>query len=71
MHKCRWLPGLAVKPDGIHELDPCVYEEIAVYRNVTVTVSRCRRCGHMDISWVRQEDTEELEPEGAGTEQKN
>lgn len=59
-HKCRFPPGITVKPDGEHELDPCIYEEIERYVNVTVSVSRCRKCGHIEISWERQEDTEEV-----------
>jgi hypothetical protein len=26
-YRCRFPDGLAVKPDGVHELDPCVYAE--------------------------------------------
>lgn len=53
--------GITIKPDGIHELDPCLYEEIATIKNCTVIISRCKRCGHIDVSWKRQEDTEEVE----------
>lgn len=56
--KCR-DNGIVIKPDGIHELDPCVYEEIQRLKNVTVSVLRCKRCGHIEITWYRQEDTEE------------
>lgn len=61
MHKCKLPNEMTIKPDGINELDPCVYEEIERYANVTISISRCRNCGHIDISWFRQEDTEELE----------
>ena len=27
---------------------------------MTVTVSQCERCGHVDLSWERQEDTEDI-----------
>ncbi len=47
-----------ILPDGIHELDPCIYEEIERYCNVTVIISRCKKCGNIDISWKRQENTE-------------
>lgn len=63
MEKCKHPDGVVIKPDGVHELDPCVYEEIEKYANVSVTVSRCRYCGHIDIAWSRQEDTIELEVE--------
>ena len=42
-------------------VDPCVYEEIEAYKNVTVVISRWIHCGNIDISWKRQEDTEEIE----------
>lgn len=58
--KCSFGDGVRILPDGVHELDPCLYEEIERYRNVTVIVSRCRKCGNVDISWERQEDTEEV-----------
>lgn len=59
--KCCWPEGMVIKPDGINELDPCVYEDIEMYTNVTVIVSKCKNCGHIDIRWMRQEDTEEVE----------
>ena len=59
--KCCWPEGMIVKPDGINELDPCIYEDIEMYINVTVIVSRCKNCEHIDIRWMRQEDTEEVE----------
>lgn len=61
MDKCRWADGLSILPDGVHELDACVYDEVERYRNVTVSVLRCRRCGHEEIVWYRQTDTEEVE----------
>ena len=61
MHKCSFTDGIIVKPDGINKLDPCVYEEIERYANVTVSINRCKRCGNIDISWIRQENTEALE----------
>ena len=58
--KCSWGDGITIKPDGENELDPCVYQDVARYANVTITISKCIKCGHMEISWTRQEDTEEL-----------
>ena len=63
MHKCTFPDGMTIKPDGIHNLDPCIYEEIERWGNVTVVVKRCKNCGNIDISWMRQEDTVELEVE--------
>jgi hypothetical protein len=58
-HKCSF-DGVTIKPDGIHEIDPCVYEDIKMYSNVTVIISRCKNCGHIEVSWMRQDDTEEI-----------
>lgn len=60
MEKCKFPDGITIRPDGVNELAPCVYEEVERYRNVTVSVMRCKRCGHVEISWLRQEDTEEV-----------
>ena len=57
--KCCHPEGVVIKPDGVNELDACVYEVAEVYRNVTVEVLRCKRCGNIEISWRRQENTEE------------
>ena len=59
--KCTFPGGIIFKPDGENELDPCVYVDIEKYANVTVTISRCKRCGNTMISWERQDDTEEIE----------
>lgn len=58
--KCSF-GDMTIKPDGINELDPCIYEDIEMYSNVTVVVSRCKKCGNIEISWMRQENTEEIE----------
>ena len=61
MNKCSWGENISIKPDGINELDPCIYEDISIYKNVTVIISKCKKCGHTEISWKRQENTEEIE----------
>lgn len=58
--KCSFGEGITIKPDGVNELDPCIYEDIEMYTNVTVVVSRCKKCGHIEISWIKQENTEQL-----------
>ena len=58
--KCEFPEEITIKPDGEHELDPCVYEEVERYENVTVIVSKCKNCGHIDISWLRQPNTREV-----------
>ena len=60
MKKCEFPDGITIKPDGENELDPCVYEDVERYTNVTIVISRCKKCGHVEISWLRQEDTEQL-----------
>lgn len=61
MSKCQFPNGIIVKPDGINELDPCVYEEIERLKNVTVSIRKCKVCGYIDIAWERQDDTERIE----------
>ena len=61
MAECKHPDGISdIKPDGIHSLDPCIYEDIEKYANVTVIISRCKNCGKISISWLRQDNTEEL-----------
>jgi hypothetical protein len=63
MPKCNHPNGIIIKPDGVNELDPCVYEEIERYENVTVIISKCIHCGELDISWVRQDNTRKVDIE--------
>ena len=56
--------GVIIKPDGENELDPCVYVEEKYYKNVTVVISRCKYCGAIDIGWLRQENTVEIDENG-------
>lgn len=56
-HKRCSFGGVSIKPNGVNELDPCVYRRKELHRNVTVEVSQCERCGNINISWYRQEDT--------------
>lgn len=60
-HKCCYPNGLVVKPDSQHELDPCVYQDIEMHTNVTVIVSKCSRCGHIELSWIRTDETEDID----------
>ena len=55
--------GFRFFPDGVNELDPCLYEEIETHMNVTVHVMRCMKCRHIDLSWERQENTVDIDPE--------
>lgn len=53
MCKCSFPDGITIKPDGINELDPCIYEEVEVHHNVTVRVLKCRKCDHIELEWER------------------
>ena len=57
MEKCS-CDGITIKPDGVHELDPCLYELIEEHKNVTVEVLRCVRCGHIEITWHKGDEDE-------------
>lgn len=52
-NKCKWPDGISIKPDGINELDPCIYEEVEVIENCTVRLLRCKYCGHEEWEWER------------------
>ena len=59
MSKCRFPDGIVIKPDGVHELDPCVYVEIERIHNVTAHVWRCKNCGEIMVDFTRQEEWED------------
>ena len=58
--RCQHPPGVVIKPDGIHELIACRPELKEVHRNVTVYVSQCPVCGHIDLAWEAQDDSEHI-----------
>ena len=51
--KCHYPDGISIKPDGVHELDPCLYEEVETIYNVNVRVLKCKKCGHVELEWFR------------------
>ena len=55
-NKCEWPGGMTVLLDGVHELDPCVYEEVETIHNVTAHVLRCKQCGHIELEFTRQDE---------------
>lgn len=59
VEKCSYPEGVVIKPDGIHELDPCTYFVAEVHRNVDVYVLRCVKCGYEEIEWERTPYTED------------
>lgn len=48
---------------GKYEIDPCAYKVKEKYHNVTIEVLECKKCGHTEISWFKQDDTEKVEVE--------
>ena len=64
--KCGSGDGVTIKSDGTHELDPCIYETTEIHRNVTVVIGKCMKCGNVDVSWIRQDDTIDEEGEQLG-----
>ena len=62
MSKCQFPNGMKIKPDGTNELDPCIYEDIEIHTNCTVIVSKCTKCGSLEISWIKNEDCESYDP---------
>lgn len=56
--KCTHGEGIDINIAGI-TVDACDYELIQKVRNVTVEVLKCKKCGHVEILWFRQENTEE------------
>lgn len=44
------------RPDGI-PVDPCIMQVMERYENVTIEVMQCKRCGKVEISWFRQDNT--------------
>lgn len=62
--RCKFPDGITIKPDGVHELDPCSYAVMETHRDVTVEVLQCQKCGHIEISWYYQEDTEDGDSDG-------
>ena len=51
---CSFGEGVEVRPNGIDQLDPCLYKVIEVHKNVTGEVLRCKRCGKIELSWYRE-----------------
>lgn len=57
--KCQWPDGVKLVIKG-HEVDPCQYEETEKYTNCIVTILKCKKCGTIEISWEKTEETEKL-----------
>ena len=57
--KCSMPDGLVIKPDGVNELDPCLYRRKRLYTNCT-RVSRCRNAVLYNINAYRTAATEEV-----------
>ena len=53
---CSFGEGVSIKPDGVHELDPCSYKVIEKHENVTVEILHCKNCGKREIIWHEGEE---------------
>lgn len=56
-HKCDMGNVKLVAPNG-HEIDPCLYEVVEEHDNCHVEVLRCKYCGHVEISWRKENESE-------------
>ena len=63
MRKCKFPNNEEISIMGI-PLDPCRYEVIEKFKNVTVEVRRCVKCGNIDVAWIKQDDTERVDVDG-------
>lgn len=45
---------------GQYQLDPNVYKDVEMYKNVTVIISENIDTHEMVVSWKRQPDTEDI-----------
>lgn len=59
MDKCSFPEGMSMKI-GNTPVSPCSFEEIGIYKNVTVQILRCKHCGELSIGWIRQDNTEPI-----------
>ena len=63
MCKCKFPDGVSVQIGGA-ALDPCQYELTEKYKNVTVEILTCPKCGDVSVGWYKQDNTEEISLEG-------
>lgn len=49
--KCTF-GNIEIKPDGVHQLDACVYDEIETFPAM-VTLLKCKNCGHEETEFRR------------------
>lgn len=54
--QCRFPNGASVRI-GDAELSPCQYKLSEKYKNVTVEILTCPKCGATSIGWYRQDNT--------------
>lgn len=63
MKKCSPPLGVPYNPNGIGSVDPCRYKAKEVWKNVTVMVMECSKCGNTEIVWYVQDNSEQVNPE--------
>ncbi len=63
VEKCSYGDGFKFCLDGENEVDPCQYVEVERWKNVTVSILKCKKCGHIEICWEKQDNSEEISEE--------
>lgn len=59
-YKCQFPDGSVDVRIGDTSIDPCKYQLMESYRNVTIEILKCPVCGHISIGWKKQDNTEEI-----------
>lgn len=57
MCKCQFPDGMEAKFGGVIPISPCSFELTGTYKNVTVEILTCTKCGNVSIGWYPQENT--------------
>lgn len=63
MKKCSPPLGIPYNPQGVGEIDPCRYKAKEAWKNVTVMVLECTKCGNTEVVWYMQDNSEQIDPE--------
>lgn len=52
-----------IGPNGEYELEPVIFDVVAIYKNVTVELLKNPETGEISMGWYKQDDTEEIDAE--------
>lgn len=56
---CSFPENMEMKINNI-PVDPCKFIESECYKNVTIQILKCEKCGRISIGWKRQNNTEKI-----------